>query len=456
MRVRRLALFALLITTLGVAAAACGRSAGAPDAILPAPGDYGNGQDQRVFVPSGLDAVNLCVPIASAHGDRVRGSFPLTTGGPADQPPFPFGPDRRVLVMQVQDVGAVSGTTSAQPVPGRAGQWQIVRILSASSAELLVDTPLPLYLSSGGRHAQACTVPELVTVSVTTNNGIVAPPWDGSAGGVVAMFVDSVLELRGGGIRAGGAGFRGGVPGPSNGDFGATELDLDPASGRAGGKGEGLDGRAWTLAGRGNLANAGGGGNAHNAGGGGGAGGGAGGRGGMENSVTPLKETAGMGGMPAVDAGIDRLLFGGGGGAGHHNNNGGALQGGAGGGAVLVFARTVRGGGFFAARGGAGGTAPGGTPAGDGASGGGGGGTIIARAEDASAFFGAFQAGGGTGGLVVGPHGPGGGGGGGRVFLEGFAADTLVVVSGGYAGFSVDDPTPRFPTAGSAGFASGF
>ena len=291
-----------------------------------------------------------------------------------------------------------------------------------------------------GEVAQLIDVPSYHQAEVTSL-GVTAPPWNGSTGGVVALFVRTTLILNGS-INVSGKGFRGAIPSELyNGECSSTDPDLyDSAfyhisSVRAGKKGESTnDTRFDLMRGKAMNINGGGGGNALYSGGGGGSNFSSGGRGGNESSqCAPGIEAAG--GAGGFDLGrsdayylnwdedntkvrYDRIFFGGGGGTGTRISERTTTAGGNGGGLVVIIADTIDGNGGNWIRADGNDVA---TPA-DGAGGGGGGGGGIIL--DVSGYKNNLRlsAVGGGGGDTNHPSdttGPGGGGGGGIYWLAG-------------------------------------
>ncbi len=338
---------------------------------------------------------------------------------------------------------------------------------------------------------QVVLVPQYLSASV---GALVATPWNGSTGGIVALDIAGQLNLNGGSVIVDGQGFRGGAGMQLTGGAGANTdyWHVSPATytGAAGGeagvdapKGEGVAGTPeWVefnqtflqttsnypsgTAGtdgsmaRGAPGNAGGGGtdadpgaNDDNAGGGGGGNGGMGGFGG--DSWNSNLSTGGEGGSP-FPATIDRIAMGGGGGAGTRNNSDGDNQasgGAAGGGIIFIRADSLTGTGTLTANGAA---AYNGTDK-DAGGGGGAGGTIVVLSANGGEGGLTLQANGGRGGnawqaepyTLANRHGPGGGGGGGVILVSGTPAS--VSVAGGANGLTENPGVPYGATAGTAG-----
>lgn len=402
-----------------------------PQAPSTPPPGVGNGQDGPLTVDSAT-VVNECAGIVSVSGTAVR-----AVSAPS------FSPGQSVLLFQVQDEFATLGDGAAIDEAGAvsAGRWEIGRLAAVDGPDLTLEAaPAFDYVQDANRRPQICHVPEHTDVTISPLGSLVAQPWDGEKGGIVALFASGTLSIQGV-VSASGAGFRGGAASTPGGTTAIFALGT-PSDG-GGAKGEGLDPMGWTRYGRGNVATGAGGGNASRAGGGGGGGGGAGGNGGRNAGFD--EDTQGTGGAAVVLPVLDRLVMGGGGAGGHQISESGEMggAGGPGGGVVLLFAGAVEGGGTVEARGADG--AQGGSElvgnSADGAGGGGAGGTIVIRAADASTFPGAVLADGGDGGDVRNSGagatvGPGGGGGGGRIHLENVTAAAQAV--GGTAGVNAD------------------
>lgn len=347
---------------------------------------------------------------------------------------------RALALFQMQSAFATSGATDAVTESLAVPEETFLEAAKAdgSGTRFVLGTSVdPLVQDPGeGWVTQVCAIPHYESIVIEAGGTLTVDAWDGSHGGMLAFTADRLVVD--GTIRVTGAGFRGGELRPDTGDNSIVDLDLDN-TGLAGGKGEGLDGRAWGLSARGNYGNGAGGGNAHNAGGGGGGNGGAGGFGGKQwpanDGSNDNPDTRGLGGARVeVD---NSLAFGGGGGAGHQNDTVGGA-GGHGGGSIWIRVGELHGSGTIEANGLDGGTAqihPTNGDRRDGAGGGGAGGTIRIQAE-VSDFSGALTATGGHGGdnslanQDIYGLGPGGGGGGGRIYTIGWTPDTADVTAG--------------------------
>ncbi|RUT04422.1 hypothetical protein DSM106972_046500 [Dulcicalothrix desertica PCC 7102] len=325
------------------------------------------------------------------------------------------------------------------------------------------------FATQGQKRYQVIRVPQYNNLDVTGT--IIATPWNGQTGGIVAVDVAGKLTFNGGQINANGLGFRGGAGRKLSVATGGSNTDIVTLSSfnANGSKAEGIAGTPRYLYdptrtipldttvegypggsyGRGAPGNAGGGGtdgnpsnNEENAGGGGGSNGGLGGKGGKTwRSALPF----GGDGGAVFPASARRLVLGGGGGAGSNNNgtgtpgNGYASSGAPGGGIVMVRAGTIAGTGTINADG----ATPSMLPANDGSGGGGAGGSVLVISQNSTIPGGiTINASGGKGGTNTGggsPHGPGGGGGGGAVYISPNTA--TINLSGGQPGTTNNEAT---------------
>jgi hypothetical protein len=330
------------------------------------------------------------------------------------------------------------------------------------------------YTTSAAAHFQVIRVPQYA--APTIGAALTALAWNGTAGGVLTIDVQNILNGNGAAVNANAKGFRGGQGRGLGGDATAVAGDYVNSNAKNvhGEKGEGTAGTPTYLyangagtgagtadgytggdTGRGAPGNAGGGGadahvtaNDQNTGGGGGGNGGAGGVGGKSWSSNVAY--GGNGGTFTPSA--TQIVLGGGGGAGSRNNGSGFdSSGGTGGGVVMMRLAGVTGGMTVSANG-----SMGVDPQNDGGGGGGAGGSVMmtslatisgvtvtangANGTDADVL----NAGGAA-------HGPGGGGGGGVTVDSGGLAATL---NGGAAGVTDGSPMPDAHYGAAAG-ASG-
>ncbi|MFO7670858.1 MAG: gliding motility-associated C-terminal domain-containing protein [Bacteroidales bacterium] len=288
-----------------------------------------------------------------------------------------------------------------------------------------------------GEVAQLIRVPSYHSALVMPS-GVTAQDWNGSTGGVVALFVRTVLELNGD-INVSGKGFRGAVASTPyyNGDCSSVNPVLYDSNFyhidhiRAGIKGEGTtDTRFDLMRGKARNINGGGGGNARFSGGGGGSNFSSGGKGGNESALC-APGALNLGGAGGFDLGRNdayyinvaslnrhnRIFFGGGGGTGTVISGRTTTGGGDGGGLVIIIADTIRGNGNWIRANGSSVTANA-----TGAGGGGGGGGAILLDVSGYKDNPRLSAAGGSGGNtnhLTDATGPGGGGGGGIFWLAG-------------------------------------
>lgn len=389
----------------------------------------GNGQHGALKVQQEDITINLATPLTApaASGDRA-----LSVGGTAG-----FAAGELVLVLQMVADGSVPASGTPAPLDlsaSGAGRWEFARLESVDATHLNLTAPLAFGFAAPG--SQVVRVPEYTSVHVLPNGSLLAPPWDGRSGGVLAFLATGTV-LNQGVISADGAGFRGGVFAPSSAQrTGCTELDQSASTGGSA-KGEGLYSTApgAPATGYGALGNGGGGGNCRDAGGGGGGHGSAGGQGGYSTSTDGSRDVGGRGGAALRYEPLSRLMFGGGGGSGSGTSATPGTSGGAGGGLIYLRAGDLQGSkGVIRANG---------LPADsttEGAGGGGAGGHITVRTAgglDCSDI----EARGGDGGNNTDPvlHGPGGGGGGGVVLLQGATPTCAATVLPGLAGLAAAD-----------------
>ncbi|HZI12930.1 MAG TPA: Ig-like domain-containing protein [Myxococcus sp.] len=442
------------LPALGLLALLCAALAGPaahaePDTFL-----LGNGQD-GVRTLNTEEVINAYAPVTESV---AAGQDFLVV-----DPNFMAGFDVGDLVMVLQGTGldpSLANDTEINLAGRATGRWELGRVGAVDAGAGLITLTRPLTVAFTGGATQVVKVPEYTTLTVAPGGRIIAEPWDGRRGGVVALLATGAVN-NDGAISASGQGFRGGVTFNGSGD-GCVDPDEDWPGGAP--KGEGgvlgryfaLDVFPWTglgLFGGRNVANAGGGGICHNSGGGGGGGAGAGGKGGRtwSGDEPSSRDVGGFGGARMVFDPADRLFFGGGGGTGHANDEAN-LPGGAGGGIVFIRGASLGGTGVVSADG-----AAGGNSVNDAASGGGAGGTLYLRFSGSIACgVNSLVARGGEGGdsNFETSHGTGGGGGGGRVLVQP-APGCAPVVTGGQEGWQPDpdaeDGRPYGSTPGAEG-----
>lgn len=372
--------------------------------------------------------------------------------------------------------GRMEFVLAANSVPLSGGTLNIVSALANSYQ----NTP---FGTDGQYTYQVIRVPLYYDVTLTAN--VFAPRWNGSTGGVIAIFATNNINMAGYTIDASALGFRGGGGRAFRGAGSGTNADfITTASNNAnGGKGEGIAGTPKYLNnnnsfldvssyegypngsyGRGAPGNAGGGGtdgnpasnNDENTGGGGGGNGGQGGQGG--NSWSSNIPSGGRAGALFNQVSPSRLVMGGGGGAGTTNDGTGSpgpgtgfgSSGYAGGGIIILSANAITGTGTIRANGGGGNISVGK----DGAGGAGGGGSILIYSKTGSLSNITVSANGGTGNsnqFTGGPaHGPGGGGGGGVIYSN-TTLNASSSVYGGWPGTTAGRTTNYGATGGTDG-----
>jgi hypothetical protein len=351
--------------------------------------------------------------------------------------------------------------------PGNTGKYSFLIINEITGNTVVLNATIrPEFMPmAAGEKIQLIEVPSYHRAEVTAS-GVSAPAWDGSTGGVVALFVRTTLKLSGN-IDVSGTGFRGAVASSIyGGDCSSVNPDLYDStfyhisSIRAGKKGEGTtDTRFELLRGKAMNINGGGGGNALFSGGGGGSNYSSGGRGCNESSqCSPGIEQAGGAGGFDLGRGDsyyvngnplnrgNRIFFGGGGGTGTRMAGKTTTAGGNGGGLVVIVADTIEGNSRWIRADGGDVSAPA-TGAGGG---GGGGGAIVLDVSGYSSTL-RLSAVGGDGGNTSGTDntGPGGGGGGGVYWLAGSAEPGVVPVllSNGLSGEHLSVPAIKYGAA---------
>jgi hypothetical protein len=264
-------------------------------------------------------------------------------------------------------------------------------------------------------------------------NTLTAKEWDGSTGGIVAMFVQRTLRLDAD-IDVSGTGLLGAVEDQDyTGTCSVTDtvtydsMFYHTSNVLGGKKGEGITRTNFDLLrGKARNINGGGGGNARMSGGGGGANFSRGGEGGFESSFCePGADTWGRGGYDLVSYFYvngnpgnrgDRVFFGGGGGTGTQVAGRSSSSGGDGGGLVFILADSIEGNGYMIRADGVSVT----TTATAAGGGGGGGGGVVLDVHDCGTTLN-LRAVGGDGGntfFTGDTTGPGGGGGGGFYWLS--------------------------------------
>ena len=357
-----------------------------------------------------------------------------------------------VLIIQMQ--GATINTTNTSSygaVTGmnEAGNYEVAIIGDVTGMDISFTKDLLNAYDPAGS-VQLVSIPQYAS-EVEIGGTMVAQPWDGNTGGVLALQSLTTITMRNfSTVDISGLGFRGGSSlsaEPNSCNFFTTNSDYSytETNWRGSYKGEGVHIiAAGTEYGRGAPANAGGGGNDHNAGGGGGGAFSTGGIGGRNNEPGTFNCKGHAPGEPgkSLTYSTNKVFMGGGGGAGHGGNNTSGVTantaGGAGGGIAFFFADTFDGNNRIIRANGAGA----GTADFDGAGGGGAGGTIVFEVNNFVNNVSLEVLGGNGGHARNGSsnrcYGPGGGGSGGAVYYPGGStpAGWATSLNGGAAGFT--------------------
>lgn len=345
-----------------------------------------------------------------------------------------------IIIMQMKDnvIGANTGNNASFGNLGsiqRAGIFEVAQIASHTEVASLPNTITLTGVLANSYNINANASVQIISFRVlgspnyTSVANITALAWNGTIGGVVALWVPGIFTLNHN-ITANGVGYQGGVKNTPNGYSGcdATTYATSLAT-RYAGKGEGIYKNTTVAysAARGHLLNGGGGGNDVNAGGGGGGNytiGGNGGNGWVPAGTGCSPGVGGLGGISlSASIGPSRVFMGGGGGGGHENDGLGTA-GGAGGGIILLKTGTLVtsgscGGRIISANG-----ATAGNASNDGSGGAGAGGSIIFQVNSYSIVAGCplgISVNGGNGGssnTAGSIHGGGGGGGQGAVIFS--------------------------------------
>lgn len=360
--------------------------------------------------PRVVSSLNTTINVA------VTLSTPASAGDLSLTVPSTSGFAQGTLVLLLRLAGEATpdgGEPNPHPLDASSGSWELARVASTGGGQLVLTAPLVKSFSAP--QTQLISVPEYTDLTVLAGASVVASPWNGFTGGVVALLATGRVTVDGA-VDVTAAGFRGGLYAAGSGSTGCASPDAPFPLGSQ--KGEGVGGGYGALTGFGRALNGGGGGVCYLSGGGGGGNAGPGGQGGRTNDGA--RDVGGRGGLALNYALPGRLTLGGGGGAGQ-GNVGLGTGGGRGGGLVLVRAGEVAGSGFIRSNGQSALTAAGNSGGNTSPGGGGAGGTIVLQVAR-GLVCGGVEVNGGHGGNSNGSNnasaGPGGGGGGGRIFIE--------------------------------------
>lgn len=366
--------------------------------------------------------------ISGVVNDYAKVSFVGTNSVNVAAPysPAPFNAGEKVLLIQMKGASVDSTNTASYGAIsnyGSAGNYEVLTIIGRDANIIFFECDII-------RDYDPALFVQLVRIPVYPNPTVVATltagPWDGNAGGILALETPGTLTLNSN-INVSELGFRGGIQDTNpDGSCGSGYADYfyNLASGAGAEKGEGI---AITIpgqeVGKGAMANGGGGGNKHNSGGAGGGNFTMGGQGGNLASFCSFGNAGGLGAYSlSYNLSDNKVFLGGGGGAGDHNDLAGAYSGGNGGGMIFLNANTIEGNNNKIQ---SNGTSVPLIPnsLGDGAGGGGAGGTILLDVSSYGTTNIQLEANGGNGGSqnVSYPacFGPGGGGGTGFVWVSG-------------------------------------
>jgi hypothetical protein len=395
----------------------------------------------------------------------------VLTLGTVDEGGNTFEDDEWVVIMQMQDdvIGVTGNNVNFGDMGDieNAGIYEIRQIQSHTETAgvpttiTLQNNPNYTYNFGANSLVQIITLTQLGAPDYTTTGNMSAKDWDGTTGGVLAIYTPGILTLNHS-LSADFNGFRGAGPnaGGSAGCSGGGSYRVNTQNNFAD-KGEGIFRRTANnqRAGMGKILNGGGGGNSHNGGGGGGGNYTSGGDAGP-GWPTCNPSAGGLGGISLqADISVGRIFMGGGGGAGEGNNNL-STDGGDGGGIILLKAEEVT----TDACAGVTISANGESIAfagNDGGGGGGAGGSIVLEVNTWNITGGCpliVESNGGDGGDVNSgaTHGGGGGGGQGVVFYSSTTPTTNVTTNtNNGAGGCDNNSSPCNSQAGSGGGVDG-
>lgn len=339
-----------------------------------------------------------------------------------------FAANDRILIIQMKGASIDNTNPATNPNFGTitaynsAGRYEFATVSAVPNGTTINIMAATTNIFDPAGRVQIVRVPSFNDVTVVAP--LTAKPWDGTTGGVLALWVTGTMTFNSD-IDVSGMGFRGGAVSTSNGA--CRDGTWATNNNQWGGKGEGIA-ENTNDRGRSKLTNGGGGGNPHNSGGGGGGNFGAGADGGRQWNCTgnatdngcadnpnnaTTSNNGGKGGQ-ALDYSAFRLFLGGGGGGGQQNNNV-STPGGNGGGIVLIMGNTFVGNGYSIMANGQSVLAGAG---GDSSGGGGAGGSVFISGPTYNTNIRIYASGGKGGDVEFSScHGNGGGGGGGLVRL---------------------------------------
>ncbi|WP_224243423.1 adventurous gliding motility protein AgmC [Hyalangium gracile] len=391
----------------------------------------GSGRNGPLTLGSGNSIINAYARMTAARspGDTILAVNTTTGFGGGD------------LVMIIQTTGITPEPPSGGPAnidlsSSQVGRWELARLSGVTGTTMTMTQPLLYSYAATG--AQVVRVPEYTNVTVQGTAALIARPWDGSIGGVLAFLATGDVTISAT-LTVASRGFRGGqFVRDTTATLNCSGLDQPAPTGAQKGEGIAVSRYGSSHTGYGRVANGAGGGVCSRAGGGGGGAAGVGGGGG--NSADGSRPVGGQGGASLTHSALTHMTMGGGGGPGHIPG-GATAAGGQGGGIIFIRGRNFTGTGSILADGFFSNNT---TSTADGAGGGGGGGTIHMRfTGTASCDPVKVHAFGGQGGSTNSPAGPGGGGGGGRILFQACGGAPLCPLSpanvvGGLSGVQQD------------------
>jgi hypothetical protein len=281
--------------------------------------------------------INICTPVLGI--DSCNATLVVKKS-------YGFSANDRVILIQMQGatISVADDSTYGNLVSlGLAGNYELTTVESVHGNTIQLKYRLERSYDVKGS-VQLVRVPHY-TGNVFIDTLLTAKPWDGKCGGILALIVDSTLRNKGR-IDVSGSGFRISLFAASGDSTAQQGYLYQPASGRAGMKGESIVANSLNVrAGRGRQANGGGGGNAFHSGGGGGGNAGSGGNGGKQYSGASggADSIGGKGGLSITDTNAtNRLFMGGSGGSGHQSGYcDGGIRGGPGGGIIFIRCKTL-------------------------------------------------------------------------------------------------------------------
>ncbi|MBA3539453.1 MAG: hypothetical protein H0T79_07465, partial [Deltaproteobacteria bacterium] len=248
--------FKVVVMVVVGAAIGCGAPEAVTDAEVPTDVELTSvaltGQNGALVVTTANQVVNQYGVLAA---NVAIGASTLMVTSAADftaTPPFTTALAAGDLLLLYQPQGAtINSTTTLNNYGGvsalnGAGNYKLVHVASVAGTTITLQTTGcggldQAYTTAGG--TQVIRVPQVTTLTVSGAGSIVARPWDGVRGGVVAIQTQTTATIDGGGIDASGRGFRGGALDNATQDPGTTTV-RSPTSSTGAEKGESIAGDA--------------------------------------------------------------------------------------------------------------------------------------------------------------------------------------------------------------------